>query len=166
MTTTPSGKPFPWRLRLFHEGFAGIRAEWAGRTFRFDPYESVAEEDQVVLTWHQPEHSNVLIEALKGGSRVRVLADAALHPWLKEAGSPQLSAPGGYVDKEVLVEAMPYTPRQINENLAKASAALMNPTQAARHFLNRSRQPESDPQVVQLTFPDGCLLYTSDAADE
>ena len=53
MTTTPSGKSFPWRLRLFHEGFASIRAEWAGRTFRFDPVEPVEEEDQVVLTWHQ-----------------------------------------------------------------------------------------------------------------
>lgn len=172
MTTTPSGKPFPWRLRLFHEGFAGIRAEWAGRTFRFDPFESVEEDDQVVLTWHQPEHSDVLIEALKSGSRVRVLADGALHPWLQDAGSPQLTAPGGYVDKEVLVEAMPYTPRQINENLAKASAALMNPSQAARHFLNRSRQPESEPQVIQLTFPDGgrllhlgCSLHRSTDAE-
>ncbi len=158
MTTTPSGKPFPWRLRLFHEGFASIRAEWAGRTFRFDPVQAPEEEDQVVLTWHQPEHTQGVLSGLKGGTRVRVLAAAGLHPWLQENGEPQLSAPGGYVDKEVLVEAMAYVPRQVSEGLAKASAALLNPTQAARQLLHRARQPESEPQVIQLTFPDGGRL--------
>ncbi|MED5371099.1 MAG: hypothetical protein VX899_08810 [Myxococcota bacterium] len=158
MTTTASGMPFPWTLRLSHHGYAGVHVEWSGRRFLFDPAQAPTEEDQVILTWHVPERLKGTLKALRGGTRLRVMADESLSGWLQQQGQGDFRPLGGQVDKQVSVEALDYTPRTPDEVWVKAVAALRKPSSAARKLLKRDKPPASRPQVVQLTFPNGKRL--------
>lgn len=152
---------FPWRLRLFHEGHSAIRVEWAGRTLRFDPYEPPEGDDQCILTWNEPERTRGVRLAIESGGRPRVLAQPNLANWLQGQGEAVADSMGGRIDKQVLVEALPYNPVPYAtppEAMRKTWAGLRRPGMAARRLMGRARLPEVQPVVVQLTFPDGGRL--------
>ena len=155
---------FPWRMRLTHSGHSAVNAEWAGRTFRFDPFDAPDPDDQIVLTWHECERAEGTLSAIRGGRNPRVIAVPALRMWLHEAGDCLDQTPGGTVDKkdeQVLVEALEYQPIPYAtpaEFMRKTKAALLNPLMAAKRLRGRVGLPEANPIVVQLTFPDGARL--------
>lgn len=84
---------FPWELRLEHEGYASIRLERAGRSFRFDPVTPsevwaalgetpaalpIADDDVVVLSFAEHERLVATAHALRDGRRPMVIAPTGI----------------------------------------------------------------------------------------
>ena len=66
--------PFPYRLRISHEGRAGIRLERPGRHIRINPVQPLRPGEISVLTWQWPEHLQATAEAVRGGLKPTVIA--------------------------------------------------------------------------------------------
>ena len=66
--------PFPWRLRLEHEGQMSLRVERQGRWLRFDPSTPPDGDDIVVLTWCWPDHLEATAASVSAGKRPTVIA--------------------------------------------------------------------------------------------
>ena len=152
--------PFPWRLRLEHEGAAGITLERKGRRIRFDPRRPVVAGDIVILTGNWPEHLQATVEAIQGGLNPTVVAAPEILAWLSEKGSLQpfdgtTTIDGVHIETEAYVPIPKHTPREL---MFKVGSALVRPDRAARRLVQRARLPEASPRIVQLTFPDGSRL--------
>lgn len=152
---------YPWRLRLTHEGHSAIRVEWPGNPIRFDPFADVVEDDRCVLTWHECERAEGLVQAIRSGVTPNVVSTPPLRMWLHTIGAVHDHTLGGKIDKKIFVEALEYAPIPYatpTEFMRKAKAGLKNPLMAARRLKRRSGLPEANPIVVRLTFPDGATL--------
>lgn len=152
--------PYPWRLRIGHEGYSSIRVERPGRFFRFDPRKPPGPTDVTVLTWVEPERTMGLRAAMAAGAAPAVVATPPVRTWLHSLGKVEDQSPGGRIDR-VLVEALEYRPVPYAtppEALRKTRAALLNPLMAARRLGTRARLPTCNPIAVQLTLPDGGRL--------
>jgi hypothetical protein len=146
---------YPYRLRIVHEGGAGLQLERKGRWIRIDPVEQPSAEQVVLLT--SAERSRGTVEALKAGLRPTIVATATLLDWLKESGSSEGFSPPCTVDG-IQVESLSYSPLPSPVgNLLR-----MGPATALRQLSNRIRVPSAEPQVFCLHFEDGSRLLHLD----
>jgi len=169
-------EPFPWALRLEHEGCASIRLERRGRTFRFDPITPsepwaalgetpwalpLRDDDVVVLTFAEHERLASTAHALRDGLHPTVVAQPEILEWLGEFGDVQ-GGPAPQVIDGVRIEALPYTPIAYAEGVEiayKVWAAVSGPARTARRLLNRARLPGGSPVAVQLTLGDRRFVH-------
>lgn len=151
--------PFPYRLRIEHEGQLSLRLERLGATVRFDPSGPIGDGDVVVLTWTWPEHLQATAAALAQGRRPVVVAPAPVRDWLRSRGAPaELLLEGPARVDGLRVEQWPYTPIPWvtpPEAIHKLRSAALRPDRAARRLLVRAGLPRSQPQVTRIDLPDG-----------
>ncbi len=100
-------RPFPYRLRISHEGRAGIRLERAGRHFRLDPVSPLLPGEIAVISWQWPEHLMATAEAVRAGLRPTVIAPEPVLVWLEAQGG---LVRGGTVEDGVSITLLPYQP--------------------------------------------------------
>jgi hypothetical protein len=155
-----SSQPYPWRLRIEHEGRNALRLERPGRTLRFDPLVPPRPDDIVALSWNWPEHLEGTARAVEAGERPTVLAHEHTLAWLSERGPIDgLLAP---VEVDGLrLEQLPYTPipwATPTEALHKAASALRRPDRAVRRLLRKRGLPDVAPVITHVRFPDGAGL--------
>ena len=149
--------PFPWQLRLEHEGAAAISLERQGRRIRFDPRRPVDADDIVILTGNWPEHVQATLEAVQAGLNPTVVAAPEIVKWLAEKGALQPHEGDAVIDGvQIQTEAYQPIPKHTpKEFMFKVGSALVRPDRAARRLVKRARLPDPLPRIVQLTFPDG-----------
>ena len=130
---------FPWKLRIVHEGNAGLILERSGRRIRFDPVGPVTSDDVVILTGADPSSVDV-VRSLETKDVVRPIAN----------GEVSTSIDG------VLIEGVPYVPPIGDSTVVRIGGAARKLGSAARKLVRRR---ESIPAMVwQLTFEDGSRL--------
>jgi len=149
---------FPYRLRISHEGRAGVRLERPGRHFCINPSNPLQPGEISVITWQWPEHLRATAEAVRSGLRPTVIAPRPVLDWLATQG--EFERAGDVIDgvEVVLVPYQPIPPLTLIEAVYKARAAATNP----RRVLSRLRQkrglPHCEPQVAIFSFSDGKKL--------
>lgn len=166
---------FPWELRLEHEGYASIRLERAGRSFRFDPVTPsevwaalgetpaalpIADDDVVVLSFAEHERLVATAHALRDGRRPMVIAPTGILEWLGQFGDVEGNSGPSTVDG-VRVELLEYEPIAYAEGMEiayKALSLVTDPRRSARRLMNRVRLPRCKPVTVGLTLPSGKRL--------
>ncbi len=128
---------FSWRLRLSHEGRAGIVIERPGRRLRFDPCSPPVSDDLVILTGADP----FAVENMGSISNV-----------IRAHGPQEVNT-----DMDGLhFEGVPYAPPPADSALSRLTSAAREPTDAAKRWMAK-RSPE--PHIVwQITFPSGDRL--------
>ncbi len=151
---------YPYRLRLFHEGYRSVRVERRGRRIRIDPVESVESDDIVLLTGGAPEQVTACVEALSAGQSPTVLGDSELLRWLGEFG--RIDAQGVEANLDGLaLRSRDYTPVPWvtpAEAPFKLASALTRPDRAVGRLLHRARAPRCAPRAFQVQFADGARL--------
>lgn len=161
IAASPAG-PFPYRLRIEHEGQLSLRLERPGGTLRFDPCGPVDDGDVVVLTWAWPEHLMAAADALAAGRRPLVVAPAPVRAWLAARGAPASCLPEGPVEVGGLrIQQWPYTPIPWvtpPEAIHKLRSAVLRPDRAFRRLRTRAGLPRSAPQISRVDLPDGAHL--------
>ena len=128
---------FQWKLRLVHEGHAGVVMERPGRRIRFDPVALPEPDDIVVLTGADPFAPERAI---------------GFHTVVRGHGK-------GEVDTEidgVRFQGITYDAAPRDGSIVRVSSALRQPSEAARRWLAR-RRPDV-PTIWQLTFRNGDRL--------
>lgn len=158
----PAAAASPYRLRMEHEGLLSLKLEGPGPILRFDPRQPPDDDDLVVLTWDWPEHLHATAEAFRQGRRPIVIAPEPVLTWLVDQGAPRqlLRDPPATV-AGLTVETWSYTPipyADPPEAMRKIRSVLLRPDRALRRLKLKSGLPTSQPQVVQLTLPDGGRL--------
>ena len=125
---------FSWRLRLVHEGNAGIVLERSGRRIRFDPVAPLEHDDVVILTGADPfapERSVGFHTVVRGHGR-------------------------GEVDTEidgVRFEGLSFEPVSRDGGIRRWVSAARQPSEAARRWLARRRPDVAT--IWRLTFENG-----------
>ncbi len=155
-----SSKPFPWRLRIEHEGRNSLRLERPGRTVRFDPILPPSPDDIVVLSWNWPEHLSATRDAVVAGTCPTVVAHAHITSWLAGLGAVEGRPAPFQIDGLEIVQE-PYTPIDSatpSETVHKLASAMRRPDRAARRLLQKRGLPDAAPLITQITFPDGARL--------
>ena len=140
--------PFPYRLRIEHEGGAGVCLRHKGRPIRFDPAQPVHADDVVIVTTPDPAR----LRFVQGGLGT-VVAPPALLPWVSARDGH--SAP---VDIDgVHIEMIPYTPASVGVDgmLPRAQGLLRRPMRSARRLLAQQRLPSAQPHITIVTFASG-----------
>lgn len=139
---------YPYRLRVEHEGWAGLCMQRRGRTIRFDPARPVAPGEIVIVTASDPERL-----AHVDTGQFSVVAPQPVLDWLRpsDGHSAPVTLDG------VQIEMVPYVPAssQVSALLHKVQGAALRPSSAARRLLAQARGPRAAPQVTFLTFPSG-----------
>lgn len=128
---------FQWKLRLVHEGHAGVVMERPGRRIRFDPVALPEPDDIVVLTGADPFAPERAI---------------GFHTVVRGHGK-------GEVDTEidgVRFQGITYDAAPRDGSIVRVSSAVRQPSEAARRWLAR-RRPDV-PTIWQLTFRNGDRL--------
>lgn len=151
---------YPWRLRLWHEGFASIRGDRAGRPLRFDPATPPAPQDIVVLTGCSAEALFAVRAAVAAGARPTVVADAAVLAWLALAGAvdghPGPTSIDGLSIDVLSVDVAPPTPWA--ELPWRVVGAARGPVAAAARVWRGARAPVAPARVVGVVHGDGPRL--------
>ena len=128
---------FQWKLRLVHEGTAGIIVERPGRRIRFDPVGSLDPDDIVVLTGADPFAPERTI---------------GFHTVVRGHGR-------GEVDTEVdgvRFEGVTYETAPREGRLRRLNSAARQPSEAVRRWLARRRPDVAT--IWQRTFQNGDRL--------
>ncbi len=148
-------RPFPYKLRISHEGHAGVRLERPGRHFRINPVQPLLADEIAVITWQWPEHLQATAEAVRAGMRPTVVAPEAVLAWLESQG--QIVRGESLLDgvSVALIPYEPIPPMTPIEALYKAKAAAGSPRRAISRLRQRRGLPQCAPQVVVFTFEDG-----------
>lgn len=148
---------YPYRLRLSHHGRAEIRLERKGRPFVFDPVNRPGPDDVVLLTGPAADRLRGTLEAVRAGVRPTVIASPPILDALAREGKIEaVHAPTTFDGVNVQVLGYPACPSRTVDAMRLPLAA--GPLSALRAMSERVRQVEAEPQVVQLTFPDGSRL--------
>ena len=146
---TPVNAPrdiFPYRLRMVHEGLAGLRLETAARVLRVDPASPVAPQEAVILTSSDPER----VRHARGlGADTPLIAPAPLLERLSPADGRQAPT----MLDGLQLELVPYTP--CADWLSRVQGSLTRPDRAAARLLARARVPRCPPHVLLLTLGSG-----------
>ncbi|MEL6345445.1 MAG: hypothetical protein AAFV53_20220 [Myxococcota bacterium] len=147
---------YPYRLRLEHEGWAGLKLDRPGRRIRIDPALPVESDDIVILTAPYPER---LREIRKAAVTPDIVASADLLTALNGVVTHK-PHPGSTALDGVTIELFPYAPPPITATdlLSKAQGAFTRPVRTLTRVLDRIREPEAEPQILFLTFPDESRL--------
>jgi len=141
---------FHYRLRLEHEGGAGLSLQRPGRTLRFDPARPVRSDDIVILTAPDPERTRA--------ASIAAVAHTVVAPQpLLDALRPADGQAAPATIDGVKIELIPYEPAPVPPGalIGKAQGAAIKPGAAAKRLLARARAPRCAPQVTLLTFPGG-----------
>lgn len=157
---------YPYRLRIQHPEYAELRIERKGRWLRIDPSDPPTGDEVVILTSTAPHRARATVEALQAGTKLTVVATQPVLDWLGGIGAIDGGAFPRTVDG-VAVEAMPYTPPKQARPLShflRASVAGARPKSTLKRIAEQVRYPTTEPQVLQLTFPDGSRLLHLDLA--
>ena len=150
--------PFPYRLRISHEGHAGLRLERPGRHIRINPVQPLQSGEIAVLNWQWPEHLRATAQAVRDGLKPTVVASQPVLDWL--AGQGDLEVGGSEIDG-VSVQLIPYQPIPVLtpiEAIYKARAVATSPRRVLSRIREKRGLPHCAPQVVVLTFADGKKL--------
>ena len=151
-------RPFPYRLRISHEGRAGVRLERPGRHFRINPLQPLQPGEVSVINWQWPEHLQATADAVRAGMNPTVIAPAPVLDWLSGIGSIERGGAGVDGLSVQLIPYEPIPPITPIEAVYKARAAAKNPRRAISRLLQKRGLPQCDPQVVVITFEDGKKL--------
>ena len=150
---------YPYRLRLYHDGEAGIRVERRGRTLLFDPILRPDADAIVLLTSPLAERLAATREAAAAGVRPTVIAPDGVIDWLNEAGRVEGGSAPRTIDG-LKIDSLSFTPRRDPPRL---SALLRTgPATAIRTITGRMRLPSAEPQILCVTFEDGTRLLHLD----
>lgn len=158
---------YPWRLRLSHEGDAGIRVERRGRALRFDPATRPAPDDVVLLTGPGPDRTAGTLDAARANVRPTVVAPDGVIDWLTRHGPVE----GGPAPREidgVQIRSLSYAPPRPGLSGVALSGvnvpALLRtgPATALRNIRARLDTPAAEPHALDLRFPDGARLLHLD----
>ena len=140
--------PFPYRLRIEHEGGAGVCLRRKGRTIRFDPAQKTDPSDVVIVT--SPDPARLRFARQSSGT---VVAPEALQPWLSVADvrSAPVEIDG------VHIEMIPYTPASHGMDgwMPRAVGAMRKSLTSVRRLWAQSTLPQAQPHITILTFPSG-----------
>lgn len=126
-----------WKLRLVHEGQAGVVMERPGRRIRFDPVEPLANGDIAVLTGIDP----FAMDRTVGFPTV-----------VKANGSAEVATE---IDG-IRFEGLPYRPPEGDSSRTRFVSAVRQPSEAIRRWMAKRRADVST--VWHLTFPNGDRL--------
>ncbi|MFT5684024.1 MAG: hypothetical protein ACI8RZ_004965 [Myxococcota bacterium] len=151
-------RPFPYKLRISHEGRSGVRLERPGRHFRLNPFGPLLAGEIAVITWQWPEHLRATAEAVRGGLRPTVIAPEPVLAWLEGQGEIER---GGELLDGISVTMLPYEPILPNspiETIYKVVATASNPRRVLSRLWDKRGLPQCAPQVVVFTFEDGKKL--------
>ena len=110
-----------------------------------------------MLTWHETERVQGVVEAVKAGRSPTVMAHGHVLTWLERFGPVDGRALGSAIDG-LKIEAVAYAPVPYatpTEGFRKMRSALGNPVRAARRLKQRAALPSSSPLVYEVTFPGG-----------
>lgn len=157
---------YPYRLRIQHPEYAELRIERKGRFLRIDPSDAPTGDEVVVLTSTAPHRVRATVEALQAGTRLTVVATQPVLDWLGTLGTIDGGTFPRTVDG-VAIDAMSYAPpRQARplSHFLRASVAGARPKSTLKRIAEQVRWPTVEPQVLQLTFPDGERLVDLDLA--
>ena len=151
-------QPFPYRLRISHEGYAGVCLERPGRNLRINPVEPLQHGEVAVLTWHWPEHLKAVAEAVRRGEKPTVIAPQPVLDWLSSLG--EIEPASGEIDgvSVALIPYEPIPPITPIEAVHKARAAASHPRRALSRLWRKRGLPRCQPQVAVFVFPDGNKL--------
>ncbi len=152
---------YPYRLRFSHHGRAEIRVERKGRRIVFDPVERPTPDDLVVLTGPAADRQRGVVEALRAGVRPTVIAPGSLREMLSKEGPMEGYSTPIELDG-VRFASLGYVPSPSRPGDALRLPLAAGPLTALRAFSERVRQPEAEPHIMQLTFPDGTRLLHLD----
>lgn len=155
---------YPYRLKLTHPEMAELRLERKGRTILFDPVSQPTADDIVVLTGPNPTRLTGTLAAIRAGVKPTIVAPEPLFDWLGTMGAVNGGGPGRMID-DVKIDALNYpalaSARPLGHFL-QASLHAARPRATLRRFAQQVRLPACDPQVVELSFPDGTRLVHLD----
>ena len=160
MSTSTQARPFPYELRLEHEGCMSIRAEWAGRTLHFDPIVAPVEDAIIILTWCWPEHLEATAAAVSAGVCPTVVAPRPVLHWLGGFGALDAHEAPCEIDG-LKIEGLAY--RAIENHTQpdtknRVMGMLQRPLPALRRLRKKRGLPSCEPVAVGLTFPSGRRL--------
>lgn len=151
--------PLPWKLRLYHHGFAHISLSWEGRDIHFCPIEPIGENDVAVVLWSWPEHLKGCIETLKQGRTLTVVAPREIIQFLSSFG--RVIGASHFEEAGLSIELFPYEPIpewSVRGGAERIKAGVQRPLRALRRLYKKSQFPESDPHIANITFPSGARL--------
>jgi hypothetical protein len=172
MTTTTTAlyhHDYPYRLKLQHPGLSELRVERKGRWIVVDPAEAPDPASIVVLTSGAPHRARAVVQALRDGARLTIVASETVLAWLRTVGSFEGHPGGATLDgvEIVLHPAVAPTEDRPHGALARAAAGLARvrgggPLRSSA--LSPDDFPDGGASIVQLTFPDGSRLVHLDVA--
>jgi len=153
MSASPT--PIPYRLRIEHEGMAGLRLLRKGRTLRIDPIGEIAPNDIVILT--APDHER--LQTTGRTSNITTVAPPEILDWLGGRTSIEAHQPPAEIDG-VRIELIPYQPQPytLREFGAVLQGLSLRPVRSAQRLWRRIEAADCDPHILILTFPDDSKL--------
>jgi hypothetical protein len=172
MTTTTTAlyhHDYPYRLKLQHPALSELRVERKGRWVVIDPAEAPDPTNIVVLTSAAPHRARAVVQALREGVRLTVVASREVLAWVRTLGDVDGHAGRASIDgvEVVLHAAVAPTEDRPHGALARAAAGFAR-VRAGGALRSADVAPDSFPDagasIVQLTFPDGSRLVHLDVA--
>jgi hypothetical protein len=146
----------PWKLRLFHHGFAHISLSWAGRDIHFCPIAAIQENDIAIVLWNWPEHLKGCIQTLKQGNTLHVVAPQAILDYLSQFGNVVGSTSYSQDGLEIKLESFcPIPPWSGSGGVERIRAGIKRPDRALRRLKQKLSNPECEPHLAEITFPSG-----------
>lgn len=165
MTTTTTAlyhHDYPYRLKLQHPGLSELRVERRGRWVVIDPSESPDPASIVVLTSAAPHRARAVVQALREGVRLTIVASRDVLAWAVTLGNVDGHEDRATIDGVEIVLHPAVTPTEDRPQSAFSRAAAGFARVRAGGPIRSGSVVESFPDlgssIVQLTFPDASRL--------
>ncbi|MGC6509390.1 MAG: hypothetical protein ACON4U_13300 [Myxococcota bacterium] len=151
--------PLPWKLRLYHHGFAHISLSWEGRDIHFCPIEPIEEDAVAVVLWSWPEHLQGCIDTLKQGRTLTLVAPPEIIDYLSTFG--RVIGSSHFEEAGLVIDLHPYEPIpewSIRGGAERIKAGLQRPFRTLRRLHKKRQIPPCEPHIANIIFPSGARL--------